>query len=153
MSRGRASNRLEPLQYLNCYIFLESLIQECAQVKALTGTCEVCKEAMSRRYYCCSWSILYFEVITSCLLYLYTKSSCAVMKNISNKFHQGALVTTIVFGDFCRQSIKLEKMTNFFKFQSMPILAIRYNRRLETVSVPKYSLQQQNLTIIFFKVN
>lgn len=24
MSRGRASNRLEPLQYLNCYIFLLS---------------------------------------------------------------------------------------------------------------------------------
>ena len=24
MSRGRASNRLEPLQYLNCYIFLFS---------------------------------------------------------------------------------------------------------------------------------
>ena len=38
---------------------------------------------------------------------------------------------------------------NYFKFQSMSILAIRSNRRQETVSIPKYSLIWQNWTITF----
>ena len=63
------------------------------------------------------------EVITLCLLYLHTKCSCEIMKNISNKFDQGALVTIIVFGDFCRQSIKLQKIgPTFSSFNPCPSL-------------------------------
>ena len=36
---------------------------------------------------------------------------------------------------------KLEKMANFFKFQSISIHAIRGDRRQETVSVPSDSLK------------
>ena len=35
----------------------------------------------------------------------------------------------------------LKRWPNFFKPQSMSILAIRSNQRQETVSMPKYSLQ------------
>ena len=37
----------------------------------------------------------------------------------------------------------------FFKFQSMSILAIRGNKKQETVSMARYSLKKQNWTIIF----
>ena len=36
-------------------------------------------------------------------------------------------------------------INDFEKFQSMSIIAIRYNRRQETVLMPKLSLKQQNL--------
>ena len=38
---------------------------------------------------------------------------------------------------------------NFFKFHSMSILAIRCNRRQETVSMPRHSLKQKKLDYYF----
>jgi len=47
-------------------------------------------------------------------------------------------------------ALKIRKgWPNFVKFQSMSILAIRCNRRQETVSMAKYSLKKQNWNIIF----
>ena len=49
------------------------------------------------------------------------------------------------------QNSELKKigLTFTVKFQSMSILVIRCNRRQETGSLPKYSLQKQNWTIVF----
>ena len=66
------------------------------------------------------------------------KYSFRGMKNLSKKFHQEALTNTF-FKDFCRKSIKTWKsVPNFYKFQSMPILAICSNGpRQETILMPK----------------
>ena len=54
------------------------------------------KVAMSRWYCCFRWMLGQFctEIITWCL-YPYTKSSCWIMKKMSNKFYRRAL--TIIF--------------------------------------------------------
>lgn len=55
-----------------------------------------------------------------------------------------------VFCDFSRHGIKTRKgWPNFFKVQSTSILAIRYTRKQETLSMPKYSPKWQNWNIIF----
>ena len=72
-----------------------------------------------------------------CALYPYKKYAGRVMKKISYKFHQAGALSIIVCGDSCRHNIN----TNFFKFQSTSILAIRSNRRQEiSFSIPKCSL-------------
>ena len=48
------------------------------------------------------------------------------------------IITLVIFVDDGIATWKY--WPNFFKFQSIPILAIRSNRRQETVSVPKDSL-------------
>ena len=54
----------------------------------------------------------------------------------------------------CRHSIKTWKSwPNFFKLQSMSILAIHRNRWQETVSVPKCSLTKQTIGAIFWELN
>ena len=60
------------------------------------------------------------KVITWCL-YSSTKCSCKVLKETSNKFHQGT-VTLILFGDFCSIALKLEKVGPIFSPLSMSIL-------------------------------
>lgn len=82
------------------------------------------------------------EVITSSL-YPYKKCPCIVMKRISIKFHQKALLKTIkCFGGFCRYSIKTwESLPYFFMFQSMSVLSSPSKRQLEMVSMPLYSLK------------
>ena len=90
--------------------------------------------------------------IISCCLYWDTKCSGTVMKKKSaNKFPSPANTTGIVsFIAFVSHSIKTWKCwPNFFKLQSISILAIRRNSRQETVSMLKYCLKQQNWTIIF----
>ena len=70
-------------------------------------------------------------------------------KEISNKFHQGALTITFIFGggggggsNFWRSyNDTLTSWSKFFKSQSTCILAIRCDRRQERVSIPKYSLK------------
>ena len=62
----------------------------------------------------------------------------------------GELNHNIFLEDLRMHSIKTWKRgPSFFKFQSMPILAIRSNRWQETVSKPKYSVKKQNWIIIF----
>ena len=64
------------------------------------------------------------------------------------QFHQlGSSSHKNIIGDFCRHRIKT---SNFFNFQSTSILSILCNRRqVVRVSIPKYSLEKQNWTIVF----
>ena len=75
------------------------------------------------------------KIVIWCL-FPFAKSSCRVMKKLSDKFHQWALII-ITWGDFDSHSIQNWKGLPSF---SMSILATRWNRRPETVS----------LTSIFF---
>ena len=69
------------------------------------------------------------------------------VKKLLNKLHQGAITVIMVFAVI---ALKLEKgLPNFFKFQSICMIAIRCIRRQETVSIPKFSVKKQNWTIIF----
>ena len=65
-----------------------------------------------------------------------TQCSCETIRKISNEFYQGELTIIIIWVIFEDMASKLEKnWPNFFEFQSISILAIRSNRRQETVSV------------------
>ena len=62
---------------------------------------------------------------------------------------QSVMTKISVWGGFFRQSMKSRKSwPNVFKIQSMSILAIRGDRRKETISMPRYSLKLQNWTIL-----
>ena len=90
------------------------------------------------------------SVIIWCL-YQHTKCSRRVAKKIKNKFLRGVLTifvlffclfVVVFFGDLGGVALKLEK-ANFFHFflssnpcLSPSILAVRCNRRLETVLMP-----------------
>ena len=94
---------------------------------------------------CCVRSILCWSHY-SCLC-PYTKGSLRDVKKLLNKLHQGAITIIIIFAVI---ALKLEKgLPNFFKFQSISIIAIRCIRRQETVSIPKFSVKKQNGTISF----
>ena len=53
----------------------------------------------------------------------------------------GSTTHNIFSAIFAGIALKLEKDGQIFKFQSMSILAIHYNRRQETVSKSKYGLK------------
>ena len=80
----------------------------------------------------------------------YTKYANRVMKDNFKQISPCSTNHKNPFGDFSRQGIKTRKgWPNFFKFQSLSILAIRYTRQQETLSMPKYSPKWQNWNIIF----
>ena len=83
----------------------------------------------------CCWSLLLKLFLSA---FTDTKCSSRVMKKISNKFHQGALTITYL-SDFCRHSRKTWKIGPIFSSfnWSMSFLAIRSNRRQETVLILK----------------
>ena len=63
------------------------------------------------------------------------------MRKISNEVYRGELTIIIFLLIFENIASKLETIgPEFFKFKSISILAIRSNRRQETVSVPQDSL-------------
>ena len=85
--------------------------------------------------YCCFKSILCWSH------YLMSLPIQEILpQSISNKASGNTKDIHWFFGDFCRpQSIKTWKCwANFFEFLFTSIHAIRYNRRQETVSMPKY---------------
>ena len=83
-----------------------------------------------------------FEADLGALTHINLKCSCRVRQTISNK-------TKLYSIFFCWHLLKAwKKLSNFFKFQTMSILAICCNRRQEAVSMLEYSLKQHIWTII-----
>ena len=81
-------------------------------------------------------SVVKSKIITCCL-YMYTKCSCKTTRKISNVFCQRELTIIIILVILENLASELEKIGPILsEFQSISILAIRSNRRQETVSVP-----------------
>ena len=99
--------------------------------KCLQFTRLHCKGATSQGYYCLR-SILWYShyLVVSSALTCTQNGSVELWRRYQTKFHQESLTLK-----FCRHSIMTWKSwPNFFKFQSMSILAIYCNRWQETTA-------------------
>ena len=84
----------------------------------------------------------FWAKIINLRLYSLTKCFCKVTTKISNEFYHRGQTIIKFMRIFWRSSIKIwKKLAIFFKLQSISILAIRGDRRQETVSVPSNSLK------------
>ena len=103
------------------------------------------KVAQTTLLLCVPWEIAPSFVLKSLLCGLNFHKMLLWRYDVEIKqISSGSANHNYVFGDFCKHSNKTWKgWPNFFKFQSMSILAIRCKRRKETVSVPIWVLNNK----------